>query len=67
MRFLTDALGIDIQILTMRTTTLFEGVSRDGEDWLANVHHNKGEHQLNKTKAAHELVYDAIPLIGDIK
>lgn len=67
MRFLIDALGDDIPILTMRTTTLFERVSRDGEDWLANVHHNKGEYQLNKTKAAHELVYDAITLIGDIK
>lgn len=67
MQFLTDALGNDIPILTLRSTTLFERVSRDGEDWLANIHHNKGEYQLNKTKQAHELVYDAITLIGDIK
>ena len=64
--FLTFALG-DFHLLSMRTTTLFERVARDGEDWFAKVHHNKGEYQLNKTKETHKAVYDAISLIGDIK
>lgn len=51
-------------IYSIRTTTLFERVASDGEEWLLNVHHRKGEYQLNKTSEAHHRVYDAIASIG---
>ncbi len=61
---LIDALG-RLPIVAIRSTTLFERVSRDGRDWLQNVHNDKGEHQLNKTRAFHEAVYDAILKLGE--
>lgn len=54
-----------LPVFAIRSTTLFERVSRDGRDWLQNVHNDHGEHQLNKTRAAHEAVYDAILKLGD--
>lgn len=53
-----------LSIFAIRSTTLFERVSRDGRDWLQNVHNDHGEHQLNKTRVAHEAVYDAILKLG---
>lgn len=61
---LRTALG-RIPILSIRETTLFDRVSRDGIDWLRNVHNQKGEYQLNKTRLAHEAVYDRIIATGD--
>ena len=63
-RHLIDSLG-HIPIFAIRATTLFERVSRDGRDWFQNVHNDKGEHQLNKTRIAHEAIYDAILKLGD--
>jgi cellulose biosynthesis protein BcsQ len=51
-------------IFSIRTTTLFERVAKDGSNWFSKVHHNKGEYQLNKTRVAHEKVYDAIIALG---
>ncbi|WP_417228256.1 ParA family protein [Amphritea sp.] len=60
---LINALG-HLPILSIRSTTLFERVSRDGQDWLQNIHNDHGEHQLNKTRVAHEAVYNAILKLG---
>lgn len=57
-------LGI-IPIFKIRETTLFDRVTADGIDWYNNINHEKGEYQLNKTRLAHEAVYDAIVAIGD--
>ncbi len=61
--YLTDALG-RLPIFTIRTTTLFERVAKDGCDWFSKVHQVKGEYQLNKTRVAHEQVYAAITALG---
>lgn len=53
-----------LPIFTIRYTTLFERVSRDGRDWLQNIHNDNGEHQLNKTRIAHEAIYDEILRLG---
>jgi len=47
-------------IYSIRTTTLFERVATHGEQWYQEVHNDMGEYQLNKSRLAHELVYDAI-------
>ena len=51
-------------IFAMRSTTLFERVAKDGEQWFSHVHQNNGEYQLNKTRKAHEMIYDAITRLG---
>lgn len=51
-------------IYSIRTITLFEHVALDGEEWLLNVHNQKGEYKLNKTSKAHHRVYEAIASIG---
>lgn len=61
---LIDALG-HLPIFAIRSTTLFERVSRDGRNWLQNIHNDRGEHQLNKTRASHEEIYDAILKLGE--
>ena len=61
--FLIDALG-QLPIFGIRTTTLFERVAKDGSEWFSKVHQVNGEYQLNKTRIAHELVYDAIIALG---
>lgn len=61
--FLIDALG-QLPIFGIRTTTLFERVAKDGSEWFSKVHQINGEYQLNKTRIAHELVYDAITALG---
>jgi len=61
--FLIERLG-NLPIFTMRSTTLFERVARDGRQWLENIHHAKGEHQLRKTLLGHEVVFDAICQLG---
>ena len=61
--FLTDALG-RLPIFAIRSTTLFERVAKDGNDWFSKVHQIKGEYQLNKTRVAHEQVYAAITALG---
>lgn len=47
-------------IFSIRTTTLFERVAKDGRQWLERVKHIKGEYQLKKTLAKHQEVYDQI-------
>jgi hypothetical protein len=60
---LIDALG-RLPIFAIRTTTLFERVAKDGSEWFSKVHQVNGEYQLNKTRVAHEQVYDAIIALG---
>lgn len=62
-QYLINTLG-HLPIFTIRSTTLFERVSRDGREWLQNVHNDYGEHQLNKTRVAHEAVYDEVLRLG---
>ncbi len=62
-QYLIDRLG-PLPIYAIRATTLFERVSRDGKAWLQNIHSHHGEHQLQKTQAGHENVYDAILALG---
>tara|TARA_R110001583_G_C5658391_1_gene409422 strand:+ start:3883 stop:4476 length:594 start_codon:yes stop_codon:yes gene_type:complete len=47
-------------IYSIRTTTLFERVAAHGEQWYKQVHQEMGEYQLNRSRQAHELFYDAI-------
>jgi len=61
--FLTERLG-ELPIFAIRATTLFGRVAKDGEEWLKSIHNNKGEWQLNKSRLAHEVVYNAIIEIG---
>lgn len=63
---LIETLG-QLTILGIRTTTLFERVAKDGSEWFSNVHHNKGEYQLNKSRKNHEQVYDVIVALGSKK
>ena len=62
-QFLLSTLG-RVPIFAMRSTTLFERVAKDGEQWFSHVHQNNGEYQLNKTRKAHEMIYDAITRLG---
>jgi len=62
-QYLTTALG-RLPVFGIKSTTLFNRVSKDGRDWLRNVHHDKGEYQLNKTRVKHEAVYDQILALG---
>jgi len=64
--YLLSRLG-RIPIFDMKATTLFSRVSRDGAEWLLNVHHDKGEYQLNKTRQKHEAVYDRLLALGERK
>jgi len=57
--YLLEALNYP-PIYSIRTTTLFERVATHGEEWYKQVHNDMGEFQLNKSRLAHELVYDAI-------
>ncbi len=61
--FLINALG-RLPIFAIRTTTLFERVAKDGSEWFRKVHQANGEYQLNKTRVAHERVYDRIIALG---
>lgn len=63
-QYLTDSLG-KTPIFTIRSTTLFERVAQHGRKWFQNIHNAKGQHQLNKTRIAHEAVYDQIIAIGE--
>jgi cellulose biosynthesis protein BcsQ len=60
---LTKALG-EIPIFAIRTTTLFDRVAKDGIDWYKNIHNEMGEWQLNKSRIAHEKVYNSILELG---
>jgi cellulose biosynthesis protein BcsQ len=60
---LANALG-KVPIFGIRTTTLFDRVAKDGIDWYKNIHNEMGEWQLNKTRIAHEKVYNAILELG---
>ncbi len=60
---LKEKLG-DIPIFAIRATTLFERIAQHGKQWFANIHHDKGEWQLNKSKVAHERVYEEIARLG---
>ena len=61
--YLIDALG-RLPIFGIRTTTLFERVAKGGSEWFSKIHQVNGEYQLNKTRVAHEQVYDAIITLG---
>jgi cellulose biosynthesis protein BcsQ len=61
--YLIDALG-RLPIFAIRTTTLFERVAKDGSEWFSKVNQINGEYQLNKTRIAHEKIYDAIVALG---
>ncbi|MCJ8320964.1 MAG: hypothetical protein HRT52_11700 [Colwellia sp.] len=61
--FLSERLG-DIPIFAIRATTLFDRVANDGEEWFKNIHNNNGEWQLNRSRIAHEEVYNAIIELG---
>jgi len=60
---LTKALG-EIPIFAIRSTTLFDRVAKDGVDWYKNIHNDMGEWRLNKSRIAHEKVYNAIIELG---
>jgi cellulose biosynthesis protein BcsQ len=60
---LQSVLG-ELIVFGIRTTTLFERVAKDGNDWYQNIHNDHGEFQLNKTRIMHELVYDEIIKLG---
>ena len=60
---LTKALG-EVTIFAIRSTTLFDRVAKDGVDWYKNIHNEKGEWRLNKSRIAHEVVYNAILDLG---
>lgn len=62
---LVTALGNHIPMFKIRETTLFDRVAMDGIDWFKNIGHEYGEYQLNKTRMAHELIYDEIVAIGE--
>jgi len=53
-------------IFAMRSTTLFERLAKDGEQWYSHVYQNNGEYQLNKTRKSHEVIYDAIARLGEV-
>ena len=61
---LIDQLGCDISLFKIRETTLFDRVATDGIDWLEQVGNEFGGYQLNRTKMAHEVIYDEIVSIG---
>ena len=60
---LKEKLG-EVATYGIRTTTLFERVAKDGREWFKNIHHDKGEYQLNKSRIAHEQIYNAITNLG---
>ncbi len=60
---LTLALG-EIHIFAIRSTTLFDRVAKYGVDFYMNIHNQMGEWQLNKSRVAHEKVYNAILELG---
>lgn len=52
---------IDVSsIYCMKETTLFQRIAKDGDEWYKNIHHEKGSHQLLKTIAKHEEIYQNI-------
>jgi cellulose biosynthesis protein BcsQ len=61
--YLTECLG-KLPIFAIRSTTLFARVAKDGEEWFKNIHNENGEWQLNKSRLAHEEVYNAIIELG---
>lgn len=61
--FLNNKLG-KLPIFAVRTTTLFDRVAKDGEEWFKNIHNDNGEWQLNKSRLAHEGVYNSIIELG---
>lgn len=61
--YLTQKLG-DIPIFAIKATTLFKRVAKDGPDFYRNIHNDLGEWQLNKSRLAHEQVYNAILNLG---
>jgi cellulose biosynthesis protein BcsQ len=61
--YLRECLG-ELPIFAIRATTLFARVAKDGEEWFKNIHNENGEWQLNKSRLAHEEVYNAIIELG---
>lgn len=55
----------NLPIFKIRETTLFDRVSIDGLEWYNNIHNIHGEYQLNKTRLAHEAIYEKIVAIGE--
>ncbi|WP_415899305.1 hypothetical protein [Neptuniibacter sp. QD48_11] len=52
-------------IYSIRETTLFDRISRDGIAWLLNIQNTKGLYMLQKTVQKHNAVYDRITAIGE--
>ena len=48
----------------MRAITLFDVVAKDGDEWFKNIYNDNGEWQLNKSRIAHEEVYNEIIELG---
>ncbi|GAA0695274.1 hypothetical protein GCM10009104_23700 [Marinobacterium maritimum] len=63
---LLSKLGNRVPILAIRETTLFDRVSRDGREWLLNIHNDRGAHMLSRTQRAHEVVYDRIQSMAGV-
>lgn len=63
---LHSQLGRQVPILAIRETTLFDRVSRDGREWLLNIHNERGTHTLSRTQRAHEVVYDRIRSVAGV-
>lgn len=61
--YLTECLG-KLPIFAIHSTTLFARVAKDGEEWFKNIHNENGEWQLNKSRLAHEEVYNEIINLG---
>jgi len=61
--YLLEQLG-ELPIFAIKATTLFKRVAQDGVDWYKNIHNEQGEWQLNKSRLAHEQVYNAILELG---
>lgn len=62
-QFLNTALE-NPHISSVRTTTLFQRIARDGESWFSQIRHNKGEYQLKRTMKKHEEIFDYIAMLG---
>lgn len=59
----SERLG-ELPVFAIRATTLFDRVATDGDEWFKDIHNDNGEWQLNKSRIAHEEVYNEIIELG---
>ncbi|MDF1882611.1 ParA family protein [Sulfurimonas sp. SAG-AH-194-C21] len=50
----------ECSIYMMKNTTLFKHIARDGSKWYQNIHHEKGNYMLQRTKNLHNEIYEEI-------